>query len=77
MVIYRQQHGSEMEAVRHSNVRLKQLILPGQAEQRAFREVVLNGKVSIDGRVEAMKLVREDCVASSSSTYNERHIPNI
>ena len=35
MVIYRQQHGSEMEAVRHSNVRLKQLILPGQAEQRA------------------------------------------
>ena len=66
-----------MEAVRHSNVRLKQLILPGQAEQRAFREVVLNGKVSIAGRVEAMKLVREDCVASSSSTYNERHIPNI
>ena len=77
MVIYRQQHGSEMEAVRHSNVLLKQLVLPGQAEQKAFIEVVLNDKVSIDGRVEAMKLVQEDCVASSSSTYNDRHILNI
>ena len=42
-----------------------------------YREAVLNGKISIDGRVEAMKLVQEDCVASSSSTYNERHILNI